>query len=234
MKVSAIIASAGFGKRMNSDTCKQLLKLNENPIIHYSIDLFEKVNLINEILIVANKDIISEIESLSIAYKYKKVVAVIEGGKERQDSVKNGIEYLSQTPPDVVLIHDAVRPFVKQDMIEGIIRASEDHLCVVPSIDLKDTIKSTHDGLFFEETMDRSLFRLIQTPQAFNYKLIKEAYNEIYNNKTIFTDDSSLVEKMGIKPFNYPGDEHNIKITTPFDLKMAEFLMENFKSNNMK
>lgn len=227
MKVSAIIAAAGFGKRMNSDTCKQLIKLNENPIIHYSIDLFEKVDLINEILIVANKDIILEIESLYVAYKYKKVVAIIEGGKERQDSIKNGIDYLSQTSPDVVLIHDAVRPFIKQNMIEGLIKASEKHLCVVPSIELKDTIKSTHDGLFFEETMDRNLFRLIQTPQAFHYKLIKEAYDGIYNKNITFTDDSSLVERMGIKPFNYPGDEHNIKITTPFDLKMAEFFIKN-------
>ena len=229
MKVTAIIAAAGIGKRMNSDICKQLLKLNEKPIIHYSIDLFEKIDLINDIVIVANKDIISEIKSLSVLYKYKKILAVIEGGKERQDSIKNVIDYLSLTPPDVVLIHDAVRPFIKQDMVEGLIRASENHLCVVPSIDLKDTIKSTHDGLFFDETMDRKLFRLIQTPQVFNYKVIKEAYTIIYNNKNTFTDDSALVEKMGIKPFNYHGDELNIKITTPFDLKMAEFLIKVYK-----
>ena len=228
MKVTALIAAAGIGKRMNSETCKQLLMLNKNPIIHYSIDLFEKVDLINEIVIVTHKNIIPKIKLLCISYKYKKVVAIIEGGKERQDSIKNGIDYLSQVPPDVVLIHDAVRPFIKQDMVEGLIKASEKHMCVVPSIDLKDTIKKiTHDGLFFEETMDRKLFRLIQTPQIFNYKLIKEAYTNIYNFTTTFTDDSSLVEKMGVKPFNYLGDEQNIKITTPYDLKMAEFLITN-------
>jgi 2-C-methyl-D-erythritol 4-phosphate cytidylyltransferase len=227
MKVTALIAAAGIGKRMKSETCKQLLILNKNPIIHYSIDLFEKVDLINEIVIVAHKDIIPEIKSLRVSYKYKKVVAVIEGGKERQDSIKNGIDYLSQAPPDVVLIHDAVRPFIKQDMVKGLIKASEEHSCVVPSINLKDTIKSTQDGLFFEETMDRKLFRLIQTPQVFNYKLIKDAYTNIYNSQTTFTDDSSLVEKMGVKPFNYLGDEQNIKITTPFDLKMAEFIITN-------
>ena len=229
MKVSAIIAAAGIGKRMNSGKCKQLLKLNGNPIIHYSIDLFEKVDLINEIVIMANCDIVSEIKSLSIVYKYKKIAAIIEGGKERQDSIKNGIDYLSQSPPDMVLIHDAVRPFIKQDMVEGLIKASEEHLCVVPAIDLKDTIKSTQDGLFFEKTMDRKLFKLIQTPQAFNYKVIKDAYANIYNTKTVFTDDSSLVEKMGIKPFIYHGDEQNIKITTPFDFKMAEFLIKNLR-----
>jgi 2-C-methyl-D-erythritol 4-phosphate cytidylyltransferase len=227
MEITAIIAAAGIGKRMNSNTCKQLLKINEKPIIHYSIDLFEKIDLINNILIVTNKDIIPEIKSLSVSYKYKKIVDIIEGGKERQDSVKNAIDYLSHDPPDVVIIHDAVRPFIKQDMVEGLIKASKEHLCVVPSIDLKDTIKSTQDGLYFKETMDRGLFKLIQTPQAFNYKVIKEAYDNVYNSKIMFTDDSSLVEKMGIKSFNYHGDEQNIKITTPFDFKMAEFLIKN-------
>jgi 2-C-methyl-D-erythritol 4-phosphate cytidylyltransferase len=188
--------------------------------------LFEKVNLINEIVIVANNDIIPEIKSLSVSHSYKKVAAIIQGGQERQDSVKNGIGYLSQAPPDVVLVHDAVRPFIKQDMVEGLIKASEEHLCAVPAVNLKDTIKRTQDGLFFEETLDRKLFRLIQTPQAFNYKIIKDAYDNVYNAKTIFTDDSALVEKMGIKPFIYPGDEQNIKITTPFDFKAAEFLIK--------
>jgi 2-C-methyl-D-erythritol 4-phosphate cytidylyltransferase len=227
-KVSVIIAAAGIGQRMGAGKCKQLLELDSKPILHHSISVFDLCDSINEIIIVTNHNIYNDVVKMLSTYKYKKVKEVLIGGKERQDSVKNALDFLTNEPPEIVLIHDAVRPFIKNSFITSIVESAKNFECVIPALKLKDTIKYTSDGKYFDKTPDRTMYRLIQTPQAFNFAILSKAYSQAYRDSYYGTDDSSLVERLGIKPYVFDGCETNIKITTPNDLKYAEILIKDF------
>jgi 2-C-methyl-D-erythritol 4-phosphate cytidylyltransferase len=231
-KISVIIAAAGIGKRMNTDKCKQLLELDSKPILHYSIAAFDLCDSINEIIVVANNSIYPEVIEMLYKYNYRKVKKVVIGGEERQDSVKNALDFLLNDPPEIVLIHDAVRPFIKNSFIKSIIESAKIFECVIPALKLKDTIKYTPDGKYFENTLDRSMYRLIQTPQAFRFDLLYKAYVRAYEDSFYGTDDSSLVERLGVKPYVFDGYGNNFKITTPDDLKFAEILIKDFNYLN--
>jgi 2-C-methyl-D-erythritol 4-phosphate cytidylyltransferase len=229
-KVSVVIAAAGTGKRMNVGVCKQLIELDSKPILHYSISAFDQCKLIDDIIIVTNNSIILDINEMLLKFKYEKVKAVIPGGNERQDSVYNALKYLKKDPPKIVLIHDAVRPFITHSFIVSIIESAKNNSCVIPGIKLKDTLKIiSDDDKHFEKTADRTKFRLIQTPQAFHFDLLFKAYEESYSTGYYGTDDSSLVEKVGVKPLIFEGSEDNFKITTQNDLHYAEILVKDFK-----
>lgn len=222
MKTSVIIVAAGVGKRMGSSIPKQFLELNGKPILHYTIDTFEK-SVVNEIIIVTNKENIDYVKN-EIALPFKKVKAVVAGGSERQYSVYNGIKTVDKNC-DIVLIHDGVRPFVTQDNINDIIAETAENSCCVLGMPIKDTIKMCDENGFVSSTPQRSLVWQAQTPQAFKYDLILNAYEKAMSDDFLGTDDSMLVERLGYKIKMVKGSYQNIKITTPDDINIGNSIL---------
>lgn len=217
-----IIVCSGIGKRMNSNVPKQFIKVNDKPIVCYTIDKFENCNYIDETIIVTNKEYIDYFKNSIINdYNYKKISAVIEGGKERLNSVYNGINYIEYNEDSIVLIHDGVRPFIDEKDIINIIEETKIYNACILGVKVKDTVKICKDG-FIQTTPNRENIWLAQTPQAFKYNIIKEAYEYAFNNNLFVTDDASVVENFGFKVKIIEGSYSNIKITTKEDLKFFE------------
>jgi len=222
--VSAVIVAAGKGKRMKSDIDKQFIELKGRSIVERTVEKFEKSPVIDEIVLVTGKEHISELESMKEKCGWKKVSSVVCGGKERQHSVYNGLCAL-RSNTDYVLIHDGVRPFISTEEIELMAeKAAEKKACVLAAR-VKDTIKVCGENGKVISTPDRSTLWAMQTPQAFDYKLIKKAYEELKDGDFV-TDDASVAEKAGIDVFIVEGGYDNIKITTPEDLYIAEAILK--------
>lgn len=226
MKTIAIIPAAGFGIRMSSDIPKQYLKLNDRPILSITVKKFNECALINEIiLVVPPMDVDFCKKEIVEKFGFNKVIKVIPGGSRRQDSVRAGIEAI-EGECDSVLIHDGVRPFVKSETIEKTVKLIPENRAVITALPAKDTVKKVGEGGFVLKTYDRRLLWLVQTPQAFLYEDIYNAHMKaLMEGWDELTDDALLMEKMGIPVRVIPGDEENIKITTPHDLEYAEFLL---------
>lgn len=221
-KVCAIILAGGKGKRMEQNISKQFIEVNKKPILYYTLNSFKKCECIDEIVLVLPKDEIEYCKK-EVLGKYSIYVdKIVEGGEERQDSVYNGLNALEEC--DVVLIHDGARPFVSQKIIEDGIKYAKIYKAAAPGIMPKDTIKvKTEDG-FSKETPDRKTLCAVQTPQCFNYKLIKECHEKIKKEHVTVTDDTMVVEKFHNKVYLFDGEYINIKITTPEDLALAKWL----------
>jgi 2-C-methyl-D-erythritol 4-phosphate cytidylyltransferase len=228
MKITALIPSAGNGLRMGGDTRKQYIHIHEKPITAHTLLKFQALSEIHQIILIVPKEDIPFCEKEIVSrYNLDKVGKIIAGGKERQDSVYNGIKALDGDE-DIVIVHDGVRPFATEAMIlESIKTASESGAAIV-AIPAKDTIKSVSEGGVVERTVDRSRLWQVQTPQTFRRELLTEAYKKAISEKFYGTDDSSLVERMGAKVMVVPGSEFNIKITTPRDLILAEGIIRHF------
>ncbi|MCD8238724.1 MAG: 2-C-methyl-D-erythritol 4-phosphate cytidylyltransferase [Clostridiales bacterium] len=214
-KVGAVIVAAGSGKRMGTDIPKQFLLLNDEPIIRHTVEKFQNCKKIDEIVVVTGKEHIKT--CLDILKDVDKLKTVVSGGKERQDSVVKGIEALSEDC-EYVLIHDGVRPFIKNDDILRVIEAVKKWGACVMAVKSKDTVKIAKDG-FVKATPDRSALWNAQTPQAFKTDLIKKAYKKAAKEKAVLTDDAMAAELLGEKVRIVEGGYYNIKITTPEDLK---------------
>jgi 2-C-methyl-D-erythritol 4-phosphate cytidylyltransferase len=226
MKADAVIVSAGKGHRFMEGKKKQFHFLGEKPILAHTLDKFETCPLIRSILLVVGKeDMDTCLKEVIEAYKFQKVSQIVPGGKQRQESVKNGIDALPKDT-DIVAIHDGVRPFVTRAMIEDSIHSAVRHGAVVLAMPVKDTIKiSNPDGTVLK-TLDRESLWQIQTPQTFQTNVIKEAYYRATEDGFIGTDDASLVERIGGKVHILPGSYTNIKITTPEDLLLANLFLK--------
>lgn len=227
MKNSVIIVAAGSGKRMKSAIAKQYIELKGRTILSYTVETFEKSDYIDEIILVTSSEAIDYVnENIVQKYNFKKVKAVVEGGKERQDSVYNGLKNVSNDC-DVVLIHDGVRPFVGDSYIAKLESIAMELGACVLGAPVKDTIKVCNSEGYITDTPERSTLWLAQTPQCFKYDIIMKAYEKAYNEGYTGTDDSMLVEKTGVKVKMVEGDYNNIKITTPEDLYIGEVILEN-------
>jgi 2-C-methyl-D-erythritol 4-phosphate cytidylyltransferase len=220
----AIIMAAGKGKRMKTDINKQFILLKGKPILAYTIDKFQKNSSIDEIIIVAAPDEISFCEN-EIVYKYSfnKVKKVVCGGKERQNSVINGL--MAAKESDIVLIHDGARPFIDDRIINQGIEYAKTYGGAACGITPKDTIKVRNIDGFSEKTLDRSKLFCVQTPQCFKYEDILNAHIYAKEKNVLATDDTMLFEMMGNRVYLYEGSYNNIKITTPEDLYSAEKIM---------
>lgn len=233
LRCTAIIMAAGKGKRMQTAVSKQFLPVCGKEILAWTVDVFEKSPLVDTILLMASADGKEDVQHLWDSYGWKKVAAVLEGGKERQNSVANGLAAVGEDT-DIVLIHDGVRPFVTEEMIADSIVAAQAYGGAVIGVPAKDTIKvCSVDGLAVE-TPDRSTLWQIQTPQTFQRDLIVNAYEKADRDGFLGTDDASVAEFAGHQVKVVMGSYRNIKITTKEDLVIAEaFFKEDLKEKEM-
>ena len=217
MVKSAIITAAGSGRRFGE--AKQFKKLHGKPLYQYSLDTFIKSRLFDEIILVIPNSKQEKVQK-EIKRKYSSQVSLVIGGSDRQDSVKNAIQN-SNPNIDLVVIHDAARPFITTTLIEKCISACETSDGAIIAMQPHDTIKFSKDNIV-EKTIDRSNIWMAQTPQAFNKRKILEAYSSSDFDDLIVTDESSLMEKLGYKIMIVPGTGKNFKITTFDDWERAE------------
>jgi len=225
MKVGAIIAAAGFGRRMKTDRPKQLLVLNGTPILVHTIRKFDSCSATDYIIVTAPRESVAEIKDLVEAAGFKKSVIVIEGGERRQDSVAMGLQHL-QPGTDIVAVHDGVRPFVSVEDIENVVRQAGLTGAAILGVPIVDTVKQA-EREFVESTLTREHLILAQTPQVFRTAILKEAFDRAAKDEYYGTDESSLVERLGHPVAIVRGSERNIKITRPSDLTLARaFLAE--------
>lgn len=221
----AIVLAAGKGKRMGMNVNKQFLNLKEKPILYYSLKVFEESDFIDDIILVASEEEISYCqEKIVEKYQLCKVKSIVKGGKERQDSVFNGLRAINNC--DVVLIHDGARPFIDERIIEDGINYARVYGACACGVIPKDTIKIRDAEGFSKETPDRNTMFCVQTPQCFKYNIILDAHKRLQEEDIIVTDDTMLVERYGTKVYLYDGSYNNIKITTPEDMLIGEKLAD--------
>lgn len=229
---SVVIVAAGSGKRMGLDVNKVFYNINDKPILYYTITAFEKNDLIDEIILVLKEEEIEYFNENFSKYNFKKVKNIAIGGLERKDSVYNGLKKVDYKC-DIVLIHDGARPIVSKDIIESGIRFSKLYGAATPSVIPKDTIKIIDEKGFLKSNLVRNTLRQVQTPQCFNFKDLKLAYEKSLEENLNFTDDNEvyLYHKDKIneksKVYLYEGDYTNIKVTTKEDLELANKYLNN-------
>ncbi len=226
----AIIPAAGQGKRMKSDIKKQYIEINGKPILYYTLEVFQKCKLIDGIILVVNKDELTYCQQAFVEnFKFSKVINIVEGGKERQNSVYNGLKAVDQlikngeiSTCNTVSIHDAARPMVSSNIIESCILEAEKYGAACSAVKVKDTIKVVDDLGFVNKTLDRSTLWSIHTPQTFEFNVIYEAHRVAEETNFLGTDDCSLVEHIGKQVKIVEGDYKNIKVTTPEDIEIVK------------
>lgn len=226
MKTVAVIPAAGAGLRMGVGLAKQFMELEGRPLLAVTVENFERCSAVESVFVVVPPDRVSYCkEKIVKRYALSKVRQVVPGGRRRQDSVRLGLE-AAQGQFDLVLIHDGVRPFVHPEFISRIIQAASQHRAVIPVMPLKETLKEVGNDGRVKGTMERGSFRLVQTPQAFRYEDILSAHRRAAEeNWEEMTDDALLLERMGMPITVVEGLEENIKITTPYDLELARFIL---------
>lgn len=225
IKTTAIILAAGKSKRAKTD--KQFYKLSNRYLIEHTIEKFISLNEITEIILVLSNKNLKKFSSLFTHPKIK----LTAGGETRMDSLLNGSKELN-SQPDVVLVHDGARPFVTEQLIKKIIKNSKNHGCAIPIIPLKDTIKEIDtENLTVKKTLPRENIFAVQTPQGYRFDIFKKILSKAKKHRHL-TDDSQIPEKLKIPIKVILGEEANIKITTPLDLKIAEVIYENSKKEN--
>lgn len=220
-----VIVAAGTGSRMNMGINKQFIKLEGKEIIAYTIEKFYNNLNIEDIVVVVKEDE-SEFFKKEILDKYNfKNIKIAYGGKERQDSVYNGLKSLDKKC-DVVLIHDGARPFVSDKIIDNCIEEVKEHKAIVVGVPVKDTIKIIDNDKNIVDTPNRSVLWAVQTPQTFDYNILIDAYKDAFKSGFYGTDDAMLVERIGYKVKMVEGSYNNIKITTQEDLSVGSQILK--------
>lgn len=224
-----IIVAAGKSRRMNSTVSKQFIFIGGKPILAYTIDAFEKSSLIDKIVLVINEAEIEKCKKIIVnKYNYKKLMKIVPGGKERQNSVFNGLKVLpSET--NLVAIHDGARFLITPDIIDRAVRDAYDSNGVIVAMPIQDTIKETNSNKIISKTFNRNRLWAAQTPQVFPYSIIMKAHEKAREDNFLGTDDASLVERLGYEVDIVRGSVENIKITTNFDLILAEIILNKRK-----
>ncbi len=227
MKVGAIIAAAGAGRRMKADRPKQLLALDDTPIVIHTIRKFDASSVIDHIVVMAPRESVDEVRALVAGAGFKKSVVVVEGGERRQDSVAIGLKHLR---PDttIVAVHDAVRPFVSLEEIESVVLEADRRGSAILAVPIVDTVKQVERELV-ELTLTREHLVLAQTPQVFRVEVLQKAFESARKDEYYGTDESSLVERLGLPVSIVRGSERNIKITRPSDLTLARAFLDEEK-----
>ncbi len=220
-RCGAVIVAAGSASRMEGID-KVMAPLGGEPVIRRTVRAFENCDAIAEIVVVTREDQLVAVSNLCA--EFKKVRAVVVGGKSRVESVHLGLNALSDQVK-LAAIHDGARPLASWQMIDRVVRAANSYGAAAPAVPVKDTIKEVGGGIV-KSTPDRSALRAVQTPQVFDFDLLRGALKKAILEEAKITDDCSAVENMGMSVKIVEGEERNIKITTPLDLKIAELLLE--------
>ncbi len=222
-KTVAIIPSAGMGRRMGSRK-KNYLTLLDRPVLAHTLEAFEKAPSVHSIVVVvpAGDEEFCR-DGIVSKYGFKKVIAVVAGGAERQDSVQNGIDAAGKGF-DIIAVHDGARPLVTPDIINRTIAAAIEDGAAIAAVPVKDTIKEASNG-FVRRTVPRDALLSVQTPQAFSADLLGKAFKKAVEDGFTGTDESSLVERAGFPVKVVEGSYENMKITTPEDMAFAECVL---------
>jgi 2-C-methyl-D-erythritol 4-phosphate cytidylyltransferase len=216
----AIIVAGGKGLRMGSDLPKQFLLLAGKPVLMHTIEAFHQYDSEIEIILILPKEQQNYWHQLCHEHHFKIKYSLADGGETRFHSVRNGLNLV--TKPGLVGVHDGVRPFVSQEVIARCYELAVAHKAVIPVVDVVETLRHIL-AVGSSETVDRNAYKLVQTPQVFDADLLIQAYQQEYTPR--FTDDASVVEAMQVPVYLTVGNKENIKITTPFDLKVADALL---------
>jgi 2-C-methyl-D-erythritol 4-phosphate cytidylyltransferase len=225
-QVNAIIVAAGKGMRMNESVRKQYITLGGIPILKHTLSTFDSCQLVSQIILVAPKEDFDYCRNeILMPAKFQKRLNLVAGGPERQDSVYNGLQ-LVEPGDGIVVIHDGVRPFVRQQQLSACIKGAAKFGACIIGIPAFDTVKRVNAENEIVQTHKRESLWLAQTPQAFRAKLIIKAHQAAKQDGFIATDDASLVERLGHTVKIIPGSRINIKITSQEDLELARAILQ--------
>jgi 2-C-methyl-D-erythritol 4-phosphate cytidylyltransferase len=226
VKTVAVIPAAGSGIRMKSERAKQFLSLEGRPILAVTLKLFQDCREVDGVVLVAPPgDVAYCREHIVEKFGLTKVKKIVPGGKRRQDSVRLGIE-ATEGEYDLVVIHDGVRPVIEKGLLKRVIEAAMTHRAVILALPAKETVKEVNDHCEVVKTYDRARVWMVQTPQVFRYEDILKAHQKaVAEGWKEASDDAFLIEEMGIPIKVMEGSEKNIKVTTPYDMELARFLL---------
>jgi 2-C-methyl-D-erythritol 4-phosphate cytidylyltransferase len=232
MKIIVIIPAAGLGTRMSAVSAgsksKQFFELHGTPILFHTIRKFADHDRVDEIVVALRKNETDGFLEQVKREGTKKPISVVEGGEHRQNSVANALAALDAAPDDIVLVHDAVRPLVDPQTIDGVIDAVKKYDAAIAGIPAVDTVKQvdrTADGAVVLATVPRERMVMAQTPQGFRFGVLKRAFDEATADGFLGTDEASLIERAGGAVHVVMGSSRNLKITSPGDLELAEFFL---------
>jgi 2-C-methyl-D-erythritol 4-phosphate cytidylyltransferase len=221
MKKVTLIVAGGTGIRMQSAVPKQFMLLNNLPVLMHTINVFHAFDKAMEIRLALPENEMNAWKQLCTDYHFQKKYTLVSGGETRFHSVKNCLNDISK--PSLIAVHDGVRPLVNQTTIANCFKMAEEFGTAIPVIPVKESIRKMNENDSVAE--DRTLYRIVQTPQVFHSDILINAYDVEY--KESYTDDASVVENAGFKIYVTDGNEENIKITRPIDLLIAEALLQN-------
>jgi 2-C-methyl-D-erythritol 4-phosphate cytidylyltransferase len=224
MNIACIIPAAGKGSRFGNEIPKQFLRINDIMIIEYAIrslidGLISCGDHVLSLIIACDPERVLELQNICKHYLPLSSIEFVEGGKERKDSISNAMQSPLAMKSDKLIIHDAARPFIPKAVIQELMKASADYVCVIPALDVSDTLKKVSDNVV-EKTCDRKQFMLAQTPQIVDTKVYAKTVQSI--GDSIFTDDASIMEDAGYNVLCIKGHEMMRKITYPYDLILSE------------
>lgn len=216
----AIIVAGGKGERMKADIPKQFLEINGKPILMYTLDAFYAFDNSIKLVLVLPEVQIPFWKTLCDKYSYSTPHVIVAGGSSRFHSVKNGLSAISNE--QLVAVHDGVRPLVSRETITRCFQAAQKYKAAIPVMDSVESIRVVEGES--SKSVDRSTYKMVQTPQIFDAELLIKAYEQQFSE--LFTDDASVVEKLGVEVHLVEGNRENIKITTTYDLQIADMLLK--------
>jgi 2-C-methyl-D-erythritol 4-phosphate cytidylyltransferase len=219
MTTTFIVTAGGIGKRMGTDIPKQFIEINGLPILMHTLLKLYTFDSNAQLILTLPVDWFDYWNNLRKKHDFLIDVELVEGGQERFHSIKNALKIAQG---DIIAIHDGVRPLVSKDTLERLVDGVKKYRAVIPVLGMKESVRMLRENQ--SEAINRDLVKIVQTPQFFSNELIQRAYKSEFSNE--FTDDASVVEKLGFSVELVPGNEENIKITTPLDLKMAEYFLQ--------
>jgi 2-C-methyl-D-erythritol 4-phosphate cytidylyltransferase len=230
-RIAAILPAAGLGTRMGAETPKQFMELDGVPIVILSLRIIASCELVTDIIVATRGDEVEWLERRIREEKFKQTARVVRGGDSRQDSVAQALQLVSNDT-EIVLVHDAVRPFVTRDQIARVIEEARKCRAAILGIPAMDTVKEVkraslpEDVALITATIPRERIVLAQTPQAFSTKLLKEAFARAQADGVNASDEAGLIERLGYDVHVVLGSERNMKITKPADMELARFYLE--------
>lgn len=222
MRTIAVIPAGGQGKRFGDSVPKQYQKIHGKELIAYTLDIFQKCSLIDEIAVAAQPEYFEMLEEIAEKYQFDKLRHIVNGGKERQDSVFNAISSINAGSEDLVAVHDAARPLLSQEILTEAIKQANEFQSVLVCINARDTLLKGND--FVNSFLDRNEVYYAQTPQIFRYDILRKSLEEAYKTHFYGTDESMLVTRAGYKVKIVEGSVLNFKITTRPDFELFEKL----------